>query len=118
SGATVPAGRDAVIRLSLAVAVAAVSWSDPLVALALGVLLAVALVVQAPEGKLAYFLGPPLGMRVALVWAAAPLFTHLLLIRVPGTHFREAFPGLVLIAVGLTVPALAEARARRLICGL
>ena len=51
-------------------------------------------------------------MRVALIWAAGPLFVHLLLIRVPGTHFREAFPGLILVLVALAVQALAHPRAR------
>jgi hypothetical protein len=56
--------------------------------------------------------GLALGLRVALVWAAGPLFAHLFLIRVPGTHFREAFPGLILVLAALVAPALAHPRAR------
>ncbi len=111
-------GRDSMARISLAVVFAALSWSNPRVALAIGAALAVALVIQAPARLLAHNLGPPLGMRVALLWAAGPLFVHLFLIRVPGTHFREAFPGLILIAVGLAVPMLAHPRVRMLLSGL
>jgi 4-amino-4-deoxy-L-arabinose transferase-like glycosyltransferase len=118
SAALVAPGRDTLARLSLALLVAALSWSNPRMALVIGVLLAVALVVRAPARHLAQYLGPPLGMRVALLWAAGPLFAHLFLIRVPGTHFREAFPGLILIVAGLAVPALAGAWARSLVGGL
>lgn len=37
------------------------------------------------------------GWKIALTWMAVPLFTHLFLIRVPGTHWREAIPGLLLL---------------------
>jgi 4-amino-4-deoxy-L-arabinose transferase-like glycosyltransferase len=111
-------GRDSMARISLAIVFAALSWSNPRVALAIGAALAVALVIQAPARLLAHNLGPPLGIRVALLWAAGPLFAHLFLIRVPGTHFREAFPGLILIAVGMAVPMLAQPRLRLLVRGL
>lgn len=38
-----------------------------------------------------------LAWKLALVWAAGPLFAHLFLVRIPGTHFREIFPGLLLL---------------------
>ena len=100
--------RGVVIRLALAILLAALTWDRSRVALALGAVLALALVLQAP-GRRA---GPDLGMRVALLWAAGPLFAHLLLIRVPGTHVREAFPGLILVLAALAAPALARPRAR------
>jgi hypothetical protein len=115
---TAEPGRSVLVRLGVAIALAALSWSNPRVALAVAAALAVALVVQAPSRQLAHYLGPPLGMRVALLWAAGPLFAHLFLIRVPGTHFREAFPGLILITVGLAVPALVHPRARLFLTGL
>jgi 4-amino-4-deoxy-L-arabinose transferase-like glycosyltransferase len=115
---TAEPGRCVLVRLGVAIALAALSWSNPRVALAVAAALAVALVVQAPSRQLAHYLGPPLGMRVALLWAAGPLFAHLFLIRVPGTHFREAFPGLILITVGLAVPALVHPRARLFLTGL
>jgi hypothetical protein len=59
-----------------------------------------------------------LGMRTALVWAAGPLFVHLLLIRVPGTHFREAFPGLILVLAALAGPALIHPRSRYIVGAL
>lgn len=118
SAALVAPGRDTLARFGVALAFAALSWSNPRVALVIGVLLAVALVVRAPAQHLAQYLGPPLGMRVALLWAAGPLFVHLFLIRVPGTHFREAFPGLILLVAGLAVPALAGMWARSLVGGL
>jgi hypothetical protein len=101
-------GRGIVIRIAAAVLVAALTWDKPRVAFALGALLALTLVVQATGPRV----GTSLGMRVALIWAAGPLFAHLLLIRVPGTHFREAFPGLILVLAALTVPALAAWRSR------
>jgi 4-amino-4-deoxy-L-arabinose transferase-like glycosyltransferase len=101
-------GRGIVIRLAVAVLLAALTWDRPRVAFALGALLALTLVVQATGPRF----GTALGMRVALIWAAGPLFVHLLLIRVPGTHFREAFPGLILVLAALTVPAFAEWRSR------
>jgi len=100
--------RGIVVRLTVAVLLAALTWNRPRVAFAIGALLALALVMQAAGRRP----GVALGMRVALVWAASPLFVHLLLIRVPGTHFREAFPGLILVLAALAVPALAHARAR------
>jgi hypothetical protein len=119
-------GRGNLIRLGIVIAVAALSWDRPLVALALGALLALVLVLQVPaqrpdrrtdEGNrlplgryFGRYFGQHLGMRVALLWAAGPLFVHLLLIRVPGTHFREAFPGLILILAALAMPALARRR--------
>ena len=41
-----------------------------------------------------------LGWKLALIWATGPLFAHLFLVRVPGTHFREIFPGLLLLVGG------------------
>lgn len=46
----------------------------------------------------------PLGWKLGLVWLAGPLLTHLFLVRDPGTHWRELFPGLVLL-VGAAVAA-------------
>ena len=106
--------RGVVVRLVAAVLLAALTWDRPRVAFALGALLAVGMAFQAagklPKGnerKGCQLGNPVLGMRVALVWAAGPLFVHLLLIRVPGTHWREAFPGLILILAALLAPALA-----------
>jgi 4-amino-4-deoxy-L-arabinose transferase-like glycosyltransferase len=106
--------RGIVIRLIVAILLAALTWDHPRAAVAIGALLALALVLQRPGQRP----GNPLGMRVALVWAAGPLFVHLLLIRVPGTHFREAFPGLILILAALAVPALARPRSRLVVGAL
>ena len=106
--------RGIVVRLALAVLLAALTWDRSRAALAVGALLALVLVLQAPGQRS----GASLGMRVALVWAAAPLFVHLLLIRVPGTHFREAFPGLILVLAALAAPALARLRARLVVSAL
>ncbi|MDP8922373.1 MAG: glycosyltransferase family 39 protein [Chloroflexota bacterium] len=46
-----------------------------------------------------------LGSRLALVWLAGPLLTHLLLVQVPWAHWREVFPGLVLL-VGAAAAAV------------
>jgi 4-amino-4-deoxy-L-arabinose transferase-like glycosyltransferase len=97
-----------VIRLTAAVLLAALTWNRPVATFSIGALLMLAIVLQAPPR----WSGAALGMRVALLWAAGPLFVHLLLIRVPGTHFREAFPGLILVLAALAGPALAHPSAR------
>jgi hypothetical protein len=38
-----------------------------------------------------------LGWKMAFVWFAGPLATHLFLVRLVGTHWRESLPGLVLL---------------------
>jgi hypothetical protein len=43
------------------------------------------------------------GRRLVLVWLAGPLLTHLLLVRVTWTHWREVFPGLVLLVAASAV---------------
>jgi hypothetical protein len=103
-------GRGTLIRVAAAIVLAALTWDRPRPALALGAGLLLLLVLQAPSQRLP--------MRAALAWAAGPLFVHLFLIRVPGTHWREAFPGLILVLATLLVPILAHARARRAIGGL
>jgi 4-amino-4-deoxy-L-arabinose transferase-like glycosyltransferase len=104
------AGRGVVVRLAAAIVLAALTWGRPREALVLGAVLTLLLVLQAP--------GQRLGMRVALVWAAGPLFVHLFLIRIPGTHWREAFPGLILVLAALAAPALAHRRLRPVVSGL
>jgi 4-amino-4-deoxy-L-arabinose transferase-like glycosyltransferase len=103
-------GRGVLIRVGAAIMLAALTWDRPRPALALGAGLLFLLILQAP--------GQRLPMRAALAWAAGPLFVHLFLIRVPGTHWREAFPGLILVLAALLVPVLAHARSRRLVGGL
>jgi 4-amino-4-deoxy-L-arabinose transferase-like glycosyltransferase len=103
-------GRGTLVRLSAAIVLAALTWDRPRVALVLGAVLVLVLVLQAPGQRLA--------MRVALVWAAGPLFVHMFLIRVPGTHWREAFPGLILVLAALLVPLLAHRRSRLIVGGL
>jgi Dolichyl-phosphate-mannose-protein mannosyltransferase len=44
-----------------------------------------------------------LAWKLALAWLAAPLFVHLFLIRNPGTHWREVFPGLLLLVAAAVV---------------
>jgi hypothetical protein len=100
--------RGTLVRLAVAVMLATLTWDRPRVAFAIGALLTVVLVLQRPGPRA----GDPLGMRTALIWAAGPLFVHMLLIRVPGTHFREAFPGLILVLAALIAPALTHRRAR------
>ena len=102
--------RGLLLRLVLAVGVAAVSWDRPRLALALGLVLLVVFVLRAA--------GQCLGIRVALAWAAGPLLVHLLLVRVPGTHWREAFPGLLLLMAALLMPLLADRRSRWVVGGL
>lgn len=46
-----------------------------------------------------------LGWYLTLVWLAGPLLTHTFLVRLPLTHWREVFPGLVLVA-GATAAGL------------
>ena len=45
-----------------------------------------------------------LAVRLALAWVAVPFLAYLLLVRSPGTHWREAFPGLLLV-VGVAAAA-------------
>jgi hypothetical protein len=109
-----PGTRGVVVSLTFAILLAALTWNRPRVVIAIGALLALALVLRTPWP-------PPItspGMRVALVWAAGPLFVHLLLIRVPGTHFREIFPGLILILAALAGPVLTHSRARLVVGAL
>jgi hypothetical protein len=46
-----------------------------------------------------------LGWTLTLVWLAGPLLTHLFLVRLPWTHWREVFPGLVVL-VGVAAAGL------------
>jgi hypothetical protein len=112
--------RGVVIRLAVAILLAALTWDRPRVAFAIGAPLALALVLQGSGLRPGspFGMGNALGMRVALIWAAGPLFVHLFLIRVPGTHFREAFPGLILTVAALAVPALAHPRSRLVVGAL
>ncbi|MCC6177244.1 MAG: glycosyltransferase family 39 protein [Chloroflexi bacterium] len=95
--------RVAAVQVGLALLIAGVAWGQPGVAATLGALVVLTLLILAP--------GQPLGRRVGLAWLAGPLLVHLLLIRFPGTHFREAFPGLVLLTGGLLAPLLTSVRA-------
>jgi hypothetical protein len=96
--------RGTLLRLALAVGVAAVAWDRPRLALAGGTVLLVVFLLQAPGQRIA--------TRVGLAWAAGPLLVHLFLVRVPGTHWREAFPGLILLGAALVLPVLAVVRFR------
>jgi hypothetical protein len=75
------------------------NWDDLLVATNLytsSLYLAVTLV----GGVLALLFTPGrarLGWRLALVWMLGPLLTHLFLVRIVATHWREIYPGLVLL---------------------
>ena len=86
--------RSALLRVGLALGVAALIWERPLAAGALAATILVGSLVLAPRVAL--------GGRVALAWAAGPLLVQLFLVRFSGTHWREAWPGLVLLtAIGL-----------------
>ncbi|MCC7368566.1 MAG: glycosyltransferase family 39 protein [Chloroflexi bacterium] len=110
--------RGVVLRLVPALGLAVLTWDRPRAAVALAGVLAVVLAFQAARrvpGLMDNAPGsarPGLGMQVALAWAAGPLVVHGLLIRVPGTHWREAFPGLILVLVALLAPVLAGGATR------
>jgi hypothetical protein len=57
---------------------------------------------------------PAPGLRLVLVWLAGPLVAHLFLVRFPLTHWREVFPGLILLAA-LALAGLAHQVRGRLI---
>lgn len=59
----------------------------------------------------------PPGTRAAVAWAAGPLIVHGFLIRFPGTHWREAFPGLILLSAALLVSMLPSRTPRWLSLG-
>ena len=101
--------RSTLLRLGAALGVAALIWDRPLAA---GALAAAVLV-----GSLAFSPRVTLGGRVALAWAAGPLFVHLFLVRFSGTHWREAWPGLVLLTAAVLV-ALAQTRWSQVLVGL
>lgn len=66
-------------------------------------------------GLVAVLAGPrrrSLGWALALAWLGGPLIVHLFLWKVPGTHWREIFPGLVLL-VGALAAAVDERLASR-----
>jgi hypothetical protein len=88
----------AALVLGCALAALAFGWGQPRVALLLGAIAAVLLVATSR--------GEPPGRRMALVWAGGPLLVHLFLVRFPGTHWREVFPGLILLAAGPAVAAV------------
>jgi hypothetical protein len=96
--------RAVAIRLALALGVSALAWDRPRAAVAVGSVVLLVFVLQAT--------GQRIGTRVALAWAAVPLLVHLFLVRFPGTHWREAFPGLILLLAALVAPALADRRFR------
>jgi hypothetical protein len=52
------------------------------------------------------------GRRLLLAWLAGPLLTHLLLVRVTWTHWREVFPALVLLVAASAVSLYSAWRAR------
>jgi 4-amino-4-deoxy-L-arabinose transferase-like glycosyltransferase len=54
----------------------------------------------------------PIGWRLALTWCAVPLLVHLFLIRNPGTHWREIFPGLVLLVAAAAAAVYSRLWAR------
>jgi hypothetical protein len=62
-----------------------------------------------------------LGWKLALTWLAGPLFAHLFLVGVPGTHWREVLPGLILLvaaaAAGLYARLAGRWRAAALLAG-
>jgi len=98
----------ALLRVGAALGIAALSWTRPLAAGALfGFVLACALAVSPRVG---------LGVRVALAWAAGPLFVHLFLVRFSGTHWREAWPGLVLLTA-VAIVALMRTRPAAIVVG-
>jgi 4-amino-4-deoxy-L-arabinose transferase-like glycosyltransferase len=56
----------------------------------------------------------PLPWRMALLWLMLPLFTHLFLMRQPGTHYREVFPGLALLVGAASAELYASLSHQRL----
>ncbi|MCC7107161.1 MAG: glycosyltransferase family 39 protein [Chloroflexi bacterium] len=52
----------------------------------------------------------PVGWKVALLWGTGPLLVYAFLISVPGTHWREAFPGMLLLAGGVLTTAHQQLR--------
>lgn len=93
-----PPARAAALAIGLALLAAGASWQRPTAAVAVAAGFGVALLAIWRELSTAW--------RAAFVWAAIPLLTHAVLIRFPGTHWREAFPGLALIVANLVVTAL------------
>jgi 4-amino-4-deoxy-L-arabinose transferase-like glycosyltransferase len=101
--------RFSVIAVAMALLVAAGSWTRPgTVALVASVVILVAALASPAQ---------PMTYRAIIIWAAAPLLVHGFLVRVPGTHWREAFPGLVLLSAAL-LGAIPAGPIRRLAVGL
>jgi hypothetical protein len=96
----------AVFALALGLLAAAGSWTRFPGVVLVGMLIALVIVLSAPR--------TPVAQRAAVAWAAGPLLTHAFLIRVPGTHWREAFPGLVLLTAALLVSYVPAGPIRRL----
>jgi hypothetical protein len=103
------AGRLSLLAVTLALAAAGGSWARP-GAVGLAASVAVLVVVVASPAR-------PIPYRAAIIWATAPLLVHAFLIRVPGTHWREAFPGLVLLTAAL-LASVPPGPVRRLAAGL
>lgn len=65
--------------------------------------LSAALLLLAIIGLLLSSARRSLSWKLALVWLAGPLFTHLFLVGKVGTHWREIFPGLLLLVAAAAV---------------
>jgi hypothetical protein len=103
------AGRISALAMLLAIATIAASWTRPgAIALVMS-LSTLWIVLASPARSVPY--------RAVVIWATTPLVVHTFLIRVPGTHWREAFPGLILLTAALlgTIPG---GPIRRLAAGL
>lgn len=77
--------------------------------------LGIALLIASVLGLVYSSPGRSPSWKLALAWLAGPLFAHLFLVRLVGTHWREILPGLLLLlaaaAVGLYA-RLANSRVR------
>jgi 4-amino-4-deoxy-L-arabinose transferase-like glycosyltransferase len=102
-------GRMMLFAVGLTLLTATVSWARPAAAALAAAVVALAIVMTSPAR--------PLTFRAVILWAAAPLLVHGFLVRVPGTHWREAFPGLILLTASLLVASIPAGPIRRLSYG-
>ncbi len=96
----------ALFAIALALLAAAGSWTRLSGVALTGLLIALAVVLTARAA--------PIAQRAAIAWAIGPLIVHAFLIRIPGTHWREAFPALVLLTAILLVRCVPAGPIRRL----